>query len=198
MVLAHPLYLTRLFFKWLVRSGRELYVEAAYRQTKEKLFVYLSEREEKKIKNFAEHGLPITAWRMMLRLKGLKPVHTLAAAMAVTLIFAVLPRPVEAKTRPIRDPGPSYVCLQEISNHLARMSISEDDQIKDRCGTDFQQDIGKTMSWEKPTGMRQIPLVGKLMIIHSPFCLQEVIRKIEHIPLTRLFSAAFGSYRFAN
>jgi hypothetical protein len=184
-IVAHPYYLSRVFWKWFVTRGREFVYEAELRRTKENLFVYLTEREERRIKNFAKNGLPIQVWRDLLTLRGLRPVHSLAAALAVTLIFTLLPRPVEAKSKPMKQFDPVSVSWQVFSYHLPRMAID-----------DGQTDLkipgvicGEKAFRKEPLDSPYFPDVSRLTILRTIFRFQEVWREIVHIPLSRLFSS---------
>jgi hypothetical protein len=194
-IIAHPYYLAKVFWGWFVCRGEfinEWLIEAEYRRTKEKLFVYLTESERQRIKNFAKGGLPVSIWRSMLRLKGLNPAHSLAAALAVTLIFSVLPRTAEAKTKQIKDYDPISFSRQVISNHLPRMAIEDGKKNLKVWG-----DIGDGKVFcEEAFDFRYNPLVSRLIIHEILFYFQEVWRKIFHIPLIRLFSSVLGQYQY--
>jgi len=183
-VVAHPFYLTRIFVERARQSGRKVYVEAEYRRTKSKLFTYLTEREQRRIKEFADSGLQVFAWRRYLRLNGLKPLHTLAAVLAVMIVIAVLPKPTEAKTNNHGKEGSYVISWQQLSTNLARMNIEPDDGQID--GQNLERNC--FFEWEE-FNFLVFPQLVLSEFLDLPFNFQEVLEKFVHIPINRLFNS---------
>ena len=186
-VFAHPFYLTRSFVRWWRSGYREFYFEAEYRRTKSKLFVYLTEREKRRIKNFAENGLPIQVWRGMLKLKGLRPVHSLATVLVVMLVIAILPKATEAKIKKTGDTSSGSSISWEKSSHLPRADI--DDEVS---GPEDFWDTEEDILPKGAINFRHFPKILKRFALPEHFCFLEVWHKILHIPLSMLFSFVFG------
>lgn len=191
VVLAHPYFFTRIFVKWLTKNGREWYVEAEYRRTKAKLFVFLSEREQKKIKDFAQKGLPIAIWRELLRLRGFRPVHSLAMVLCVMMVIAILPRPSDAKAKAVKDYHPLSFGWQKTVNHLPRMALDGDICQGHLGGCD--QDAA---ALPEICGYRYYPERGEYYPTPQAFCFQEARLKIMRVPIQTAIQLIVGAVLF--
>lgn len=176
LTLVYPLVIARVLLKWLKKEGRDLLAEAELRRTKQRLFTYLSENEIRKIREFGASMLPLNFWRKRLAGLGLKPRHSLAAALVVTLIFALLPAFVQAGTKAKKQNGPATI-VQLSEQHLARMDLGGDKDSPEQAPSKVQAAIQATCFLVLL--LRAFFRMSEAIIRMDPLC-----RKIDHIPLS--------------
>ncbi len=161
-------------FKYPFNIFREIITEAEYRRRKEKLFSFLSGEEKRLIREVSRNCL---FKKQQFGFFELKPVHSFAGALVVTLFFAVLPYSNKVEARPLYDCNQISVSHEEFSDHLARMEIDEDDELSSSFGGFSVDCLVGTFIQE------YFPLVARFFCLMRKFHLQEVFRKIAHIPL---------------
>ncbi|MFZ2626117.1 MAG: hypothetical protein WAX81_00320 [Candidatus Moraniibacteriota bacterium] len=180
-VVAHPFYLTKVFFEWFGNGRREFIAEARYRQTKENYFTYLSEREVGKIEQFAKSRLAISVWCRMLLQEGLRPRHTFVAAILVTLIFSVLPRPVDADAGFISKVGQCFI-FEQTEIHLPRMSIDSAKYVAGNLASHVDS-FGESVFVVEDINFQNILAVSRFQLERLRFIKQEIWQKIFHVPV---------------
>jgi hypothetical protein len=177
-VLAHPFYLTIIFAKWWRKQGREWRLEVEYRRTKQKLFVYLSDEEKRRIKEFAQSGLSIWSWRRLLQSQELRTAHSVAAVLCVMMLIAILPRLSGADSM-LTDNSFEVLTWHQSFDHLPRMDI--DGQI-----------VPKVQNHPGAVKIVQIPKCDVcchleslwVVICSNIFNFLDVLLEIVHIPIS--------------
>lgn len=176
ITLAYPFFIARVLLKWLKKEGRDFLVEAELRRTKQRLFTYFSENEIRKIREFGASMLPLNLWRKRLASLGLRPRHSLAAALAVTLIFAFLPTFSQAEAKVKKDGGPMAI-VQFSERHLARMDVNDVDLPEQGTDENLTAAIQTTCSLEPL-------LVIFFRTAEAVLRLKPTSCEIDHVPLS--------------
>ena len=132
-----------------------------------------------KIKKFAKSNLSLAHWKRQLGDLGLKPQHSFAAALLVTLVFVLVIRPAETGAKSVKALALTSIALEqtETCNNLARMSIKSPDTKK---FTDWHwpRDIWmREWKLRVPQLFRPVPLEE----IRPP--LEMIERQIDHNPI---------------
>ncbi len=178
----YPLVLGFYILRAFKDNGRYVYAEAELRRTK-RLFSYMSEEELERIKKFAKSNLSLSEWQEQLRELGLKPRHSLASALMVTLAFAFLIRPADAGMKSVKNLAGKAVALEQIAEtkNLARANIA-DETIQEKDGESQDRSNVKVIAL--------IALSEKLFITSIPFLMRKMafpvyrwVFKILHIPI---------------
>lgn len=182
LLIFYPAVIGYYIFRALRDDGRRMYVETELRRTKN-LFSHISEEEQEKIEAFTKGYLSLSEWRRQLCELGLKPRHSFAAALLVTLVFVFVIRPAEAGAKQAKDFAGNFA-LEEIakSQNLARMSIDDANKIQpekysqpwDIPGADLAVD-----SYACETYLSQCYFAQKT--IFAP--ITKFFRKIFHVPI---------------
>lgn len=179
LLMIYPAVIGYLIYKWLQKKERHYLAEAEYRRTKQNLFTYLSPEEIQKIKKFRESTLSLRSWREQLAASGLKPQHSLALALVVTLLVSFIPSLTQAETKK-EGSCQHKVCLQQVvDQYAARISI-EDDQPAHGFNHDWQDRMPATF---EENDFNPIVTIWYLKILEKVFQLENVCRQIDHIPL---------------
>jgi hypothetical protein len=149
------------------------------------LFSHISEGEQEKIKTFAKSKLSFSHWRQQLADLGLKPRHSLASALLVTLVFVFVIRPAEASSKSLKNFARGNVALEQIetTKNLARGNIeTEKVQRGNNCGGNELADC-RDAAIEMVASRK--PVFSFLLVISkiiSP--LTEFSDAIDHIPIS--------------
>lgn len=182
-LIIYPAVIGYLMWQWCSYERRGVWAEAELRRTKNKLFTILSEDEVSQIRQFAQSGLSIGQWQKYLRHQGLIYRHSLIVALLATLIvtlaFAFIPRPSEAKPSKQRQAiALKQYIAQELGGNLARMSIRGDRAKGEQNDYGDCQDLVYEFCqfWFSP-------LVRAFKAVVSFFKLKEIYRKIDHVPI---------------
>lgn len=192
LLFLYPLVIGYFIFRAMRDNGREIYAEAQLRRTK-KLFSHISEEDQEKIEAFAKSNLSLSHWKQQLADLGLKPKHNFALALAVTMIFVFVIRPLEASAKSVKDFSGTNLVLEQISTKsLPRMSINDDKKIQPektgwswkRTADDVAMDVCKFNTTQ--------PFIFLPCYFLIRFA-KDFIRKIFHIPLQAVqFEARFA------
>lgn len=195
ILLFYPLIISYVCFKYLEKKEQHYLAEAEFRRTKQNLFGSLSEEEIRRLKEFRDNNLTLSAWREHLSSLGLKPKHSLAAAMAVTLLIALVPVLAQAETKDkAKEILPKVALEQIVQNYSARMNIDGDNSCfhlqKDGSGQDYQAQgcIFELINFEP-----QI-IVVFLLLQKTILRLKEVCRQIFHVPLFGYLCSDSGNF----
>ncbi|HOW60612.1 MAG TPA: hypothetical protein P5548_01165 [Candidatus Moranbacteria bacterium] len=181
MLISYPAVIGYIFIQWVKKKERHYLVEAEYRRTKQNLFTYLSNEEIQKIKEFRENALSLRSWRNQLAEAGLTPRHGLALALIATLLISFIPNLVQAETKAKAKnflPETAWEQIADQGQHLARMSISSDNQSQKNVG---QQDVNSLIV---ETFNLQVVLSCSINKIQKNLLrLKEFCRQIDHVPI---------------
>lgn len=139
----YPLVIAYVFWRWLQETSGRLFAEAELRRTKDKLFAPFDDTDLERLQKFIQSRAHIAAWRQELRNQGLRPRHSLAAALLATAFLMVLglsAREAVAKTLPFG----ANVAAQTLGQHLPRMALGDDASfIPDHDAGGFHPDCGR-------------------------------------------------------
>ena len=174
------------FFIWNIwvtmkKESINFVARAEILRTKINLFGSLSEEELQRLKNFRENNLSLSVWRQQLKALGLKPRHGLAAAMAATLLISFIPNLAQAETKAKTKsflPETAWEQVVDQGQHLARMSISSDNQSQNNAG---QQDVGFLIF--EPFNLQVVLSCSFNKIQKKLLRLKEFCRHIDHVPI---------------
>lgn len=179
MLSIYPAILAKVIYQWFRVTNRRIWSEAELRRTKQNLFTFLSDDEVRRIKSFAQSTADLSHWRQQLNLQGLKPCHGLAIALLVTFVFVLLPKTGEANAKAKKVQDFSNVAIEQLSQHLPRMSIDNDNSLS----TDNEYGKDLMTEWHN---FCFLPLVRFLTIVEIVFTKQEFFQKIDHIPVSAI------------
>jgi hypothetical protein len=182
LLVGYPLVFGYYMIRWWFVTSREAIAEAELRRTN-RLFAYISEENLERIKGFAKSNLSLSEWRRQLREMGLKPRHTLASALMVTLMFMFFIRPAEAGAKKMKNYAGS-IALEQIESfqNLPRMGIDKAMKIqaeKSSWTEDKKKDDLAIRCWQDEV------FLPCILVPHHYFLfpLAEFFRKIFHVPL---------------
>jgi len=182
LLLLYPFVIGFYICCWFKNNGRHIYAEAELRRSK-RLFAYLSEEDQERIRQFAKTNLSLSYWRRQLTELGLKPRHSLTSALLVTLIFVFVIRPVEASAKSIKDfSGSSYILEQISTKNLPRMSIDGVNKIQpEQSDWPLKKNVGD-MAVQVYEFVNTLPYSFLPRDTFRKF-IDELIREIFHVPL---------------
>gem|GEM_PF-4118614 len=130
----YPLVIAYVCWRWLQETRREWWAEAEMRRTKEKLFAPLSQVDLERLQRFLKSRAHISVWRQELQQRGLRPRHSLAAALFATALLMVVglgDRGSFAQTLPLG----AEVAAQALGVHLPRASLGDGSSLAPDTGT---------------------------------------------------------------
>lgn len=137
-----------------------------------------------KIKKFAKSNLSLAHWKRQLGDLGLKPQHSFAAALLVTLVFVLVIRPAETGAKSVKALALTSIALEqtETCNNLARMCV-DDSRPEKRMPSDWP--IFITLCCPE---IERLNFRTAFVIEGRERPPDEFWRKIDHIPI-QLFSS---------
>ncbi len=182
LLVLYPVTIGFIFYKWCRLLGRSYIAETELRRSKEKLFSLLSDDEIAQIKKFAESKKSLKSWR-----KGLLPKHSFILALVVTIFISVVPRGIHAEVM--------HMESQEISvfksmQHLPRMDIEHSYNCIDLQSHPWVCEAIPESIFD--LSVVCLAINGTLFYVLL-LSAQEVLRKIEHVPLSRTFIIIDGN-----
>jgi len=196
LLVGYPFVFGYRMVRWWFVTSRKAIAEAELRRTN-RLFAYISEENLEKIKEFAKSNLSFSEWKRQLREMGLKPRHSLASALMVTLMFMFFIRPAEAGVKKIKSYAGS-MALERIESfqNLPRMGIDD----SSRAESEKSSRSGDRVKDEMAVGHWQDEVILLCILVphqHLLFPLAEFFRKIFHIPLQAVcFESALNQTQF--
>jgi hypothetical protein len=182
LLILYPFVIGYNIYRAIREDERRMAAEAELRRTR-KLFDYVSEEEQEKIRQFAKSNLSLAEWRSQLAEMGLRPRHSFAAAMIVTLLFVIVVRPAEASAKQAKD-FTGNATLEQIANsqNLARMSIDHAKKIRPEKSSWPWEGAGADLALESISSA-VCPRCVRLAQQNIIALLTEFFRDIFHIPL---------------
>ena len=114
---------------------------------------------------------------------GLKPKHNFALALAVTMVFVFVIRPLEASTKSVKNFSGTNLVLEQISTKcLPRMSIEDDKKIQsEKSGWPWEKDM-RVMAVNACELISDLPfsLLPRFILLRFA---KDFLREIFHVPL---------------
>ncbi|OGI25105.1 MAG: hypothetical protein A3J76_02670 [Candidatus Moranbacteria bacterium RBG_13_45_13] len=180
----YPIVIGHHIFRWFRREGRSIIAEAEIRRMN-RLYAYISPEDLERIKLFAKSNLSLAHWRQQLSGFGLKPRHSFAAALLVSLIFVFVIRPAEAGAKSMKNFAGKNVAIEQIeaTKNLARSNIAgEKMQQRDKFEGKYHAGSGDLAMVD--TNMSPPVIFAFALLLKIFLFATDHFQKIFHVPLS--------------